>query len=68
MSHVETGPGLSPEEEAERRRAQAAVLAKEADEAIAVIEQKITGMQETLKSRKQEAKQWHAEANDGGDR
>lgn len=64
---VAVGPPMEPDAEADLRRRQAQTYADEAEQAVAVIEEKIAGMKQTLKAKQAEAKQWRAEA-DGGNR
>lgn len=61
MTQVSTGPGLSPEEESDLRRAQREVELAEAEKSAAVIEQKIAGMQQTLDDRRTEIAQLRGE-------
>jgi hypothetical protein len=61
---TETGPQFSPEEEAAHRQQLAETYADEADQAVAAIEEKLAGMQQTLKDKKAEAKRLRAEAKE----
>jgi hypothetical protein len=62
---VQIGPGLSPEDEAAHRQHLAETYAKEAEAAVDKIEEKLAGMQQTLKDAKAEAKRLRAEAKGG---
>lgn len=62
---AEIGPELSPEQEAEHRQQLADTYADEAEQAVEVIEEKLAGMQQTLKDKKAEAKRLRAEAKGG---
>lgn len=55
MTQVFTGPGLSPEQESDLRHTQREAALAEAEQAVQVIEEKITGMQTTLDTRRDEA-------------
>ena len=63
---VETGPTLTPEEEADRRRETSATLADQADAEVAVIKEKLDGVKAALKEKKAEAKRLRAEAKEAG--
>lgn len=60
---VQTGPTLTPEEEAERRREITATLADQADAAVAEAEEKLASVKQALKDKKAEAKRLRAEAD-----
>jgi hypothetical protein len=64
---VETGPQLSPDEEAAHRRRLAETYADQADAAVEAIEAKLAGMKESLVSAKAEAKRLRAEAKKASD-
>jgi hypothetical protein len=61
MTQAVAGPSLSPEEESDLQRGQRKVALAEAEKAVEVIEEKIAGMQQTLKTRRDEAAQLRAE-------
>lgn len=61
MTQVSIGPGLSPEEESDLRRAQRIAELAEADRSADVIEQKIVGMRQTLDDRRAEIARLRAE-------
>jgi multidrug resistance efflux pump len=64
---VQTGPGLSPEDEAAHRQRLAEQAADEAEQAVATIEAKLAGMKESLATAKADAKRLRAEAKEGRD-
>ena len=65
MTQAHIGETLSPEEEADVRRAHFTELADDADAAVKVIEEKLAGVKATLVAKKAEAKQLRAEARKG---
>lgn len=59
---VDTGPELTPAEEAEHRRRLAVTYADQADAEVAAIEEKMTGWKRALVEKKSEAKTLRAAA------
>jgi hypothetical protein len=64
---VQTGPGLSPEDEAAHKQRLAEVYADQADAEVKAIEDKLAGWKQTLADKKAEAKRLRAEAKEGRD-
>jgi multidrug resistance efflux pump len=64
---VQTGPALTPDEEADHKQQQHNVYLEQAEAAVATIEVKLAGMKESLASAKAEVKRLRAEANKGAE-
>jgi hypothetical protein len=64
---VAIGDELSPDEEAQLQQQQREEAADEAERRIPVIEEKLAGIQQTLKSAKDDAKRLRSQAEKGRD-